>query len=75
VPAWIAYSAGGVLEGVHRTLGRDGEPKMTRFIARQLATAHWYDPKASRELLGYRPRVTMEEGLARLGEALAAGGS
>jgi nucleoside-diphosphate-sugar epimerase len=74
VPAWIAYSAGAVLEGLHGTLGRDGEPKMTRFIARQLATAHWYDPKAARELLGYRPRVTMEEGLARLRAALAAGG-
>lgn len=73
VPAWIAYSVGAVLEGMHGKLKRDGEPKMTRFIARQLATAHWYDPKAAREVLGYRPSVTMEEGFVRLAAALTVG--
>lgn len=61
-----------MLEGVHGTLGREGEPRMTRFIARQLATAHWYDPQAAREVLGYRPRVAMEQGFARLAACLLA---
>lgn len=39
---------------------------MTRFVARQLATAHWYDITAAKEDLGYAPAVTMEEGLTQL---------
>lgn len=42
------------------------EPPLTRFVASQLGTAHWYDPKAAREELGYFPKVSMEEGFRRL---------
>ena len=47
---------------------------MTRMIARHLATAHWYDLTAARLDLGYRPTVTIEQGLARLEVWLAGGG-
>jgi nucleoside-diphosphate-sugar epimerase len=46
------------------------EPPMTRFVARQLATAHWFNNSAARRDLGYEPRVTVEEGLLRLTEWL-----
>jgi nucleoside-diphosphate-sugar epimerase len=39
---------------------------MTRFLARQLATAHWFDPTAARRDLGYEPRVSLDEGFERL---------
>lgn len=39
---------------------------MTRFVARELATAHWFDISAARRDLGYVPRVSTEEGLERL---------
>lgn len=62
----VAYTAGAVLETLHRALGRDAEPLMTRFVARQLSTAHWFDPEPARRDLGYAPKVSIAEGLDRL---------
>lgn len=64
-----AYAAGWLLETVHRALGLEGEPRMTRFLARELSTAHWFDLSAARRDLGYRPRVSVAEGLSRLKES------
>ena len=44
---------------------------MTRFLAAQLATSHYYDLTRSREDLGYSPRISKEEGMRRLGAWLA----
>jgi nucleoside-diphosphate-sugar epimerase len=43
-----------------------GEPVMTRFLAEQLSTTHWYDISAAKRDFGYAPRVGFEEGLRRL---------
>ena len=43
-----------------------GEPPLTRFVAEQLSTAHWFDQRRTREALGWTPRVSLDEGLARL---------
>ncbi|MEK7745764.1 MAG: NAD-dependent epimerase/dehydratase family protein [Elusimicrobiota bacterium] len=64
-----AYAAGWLLETVHRALGLSGEPRMTRFLARELSTAHWFDLSAARRDLGYCPRVSTAEGLSRLKES------
>jgi nucleoside-diphosphate-sugar epimerase len=74
VPYALAYAAGAVLEGAWTVLGLESEPPMTRFIAEQLSTAHWYDISAARRDLGYEPRVTLAEGLARLAEWAMRGG-
>ncbi len=68
----MAYAVGAVLEIIWRALGRRDEPMMTRFLARQLATAHWYDISAARRDLGYEPLLTVAEGLERLAAHLAA---
>lgn len=62
----LAWLAGALCEGAWTLLRRDDEPPMTRFLARQLATAHWYDTRATREDLGYVPAITMDEGFSRL---------
>lgn len=62
----IAYAAGALLEGVYKLFGIEQEPLMTRFVAQQLATAHWYDISAARRDLGYEPSVNIQEGLTRL---------
>ena len=41
---------------------------MTEFLAEQLSTAHWFDQRRTRELLGWEPAVSIEEGYQRLGE-------
>ncbi len=72
VPLGAAVAVGAVVEAVWTLLRRDDDPPMTRFLARQLATAHHFDLTAARRDLGWEPRVTIDEGLARLAEAVAA---
>jgi 2-alkyl-3-oxoalkanoate reductase len=62
----LAYRIGWTLEHVYRLLRLPGEPRMTRFVARELSTAHWFDLSAARRDLGYAPRVSLDEGLRRL---------
>ena len=69
VSVWKAKLAGRVLEWVYRVLRLPGEPPMTRFVASQMSTSHWYDIGAARRDLGYEPRVSVEEGLRRLAES------
>jgi nucleoside-diphosphate-sugar epimerase len=41
---------------------------MTRFLASQLATAHWFDQRRVREVLDWAPRISLDEGFRRLAE-------
>lgn len=61
-----ALAVGAVLEFVYRGLGIRAEPPMTRFVAKELATAHWFDITAARRDFGYTPMVSTAEGLQRL---------
>ena len=70
VPASVAYAAGWLMEMTYRLMGWTSEPRMTRFLARELSTSHWFNITAARLDLGYEPTVSIEEGLRRLGEAL-----
>jgi nucleoside-diphosphate-sugar epimerase len=70
VPFWTAFFAAGLSEAFHRVIRIDSEPPLTRFIVRELATAHWFDITAARRDLGYAPSVTIDEGLRRLGQWL-----
>ncbi len=69
VSAWKARLAGSVLERVYRWFRLPGEPPMTRFVAAQLSTSHWYDITAARRDLGYEPTVSIDDGLKRLAES------
>ena len=63
----VAVSLGAVLERMHRGLNLPGEPRMTRFLAEELATSHWFSIEAAERELGYRPAVSIAEGLDRFG--------
>lgn len=65
LPAPVAYGLGACLEAAYALAGATGEPPMTRFLARQLSTTHTYSIAAARRDLGYEPRVSVEEGIAR----------
>ncbi|KGQ20167.1 NAD(P)H dehydrogenase [Lysobacter dokdonensis DS-58] len=66
-----AYAIGAVCEAAWTVLPLRGEPPLTRFLAEQLATAHWYDMGPATRDFGYVPKVTIAEGLQRLADAHA----
>ena len=66
----LAYFAGAVMELVYSLFRIRSEPFMTRFIARQLARAHWYDISAAKRDISYKPTVSIEEGMRRLEQSL-----
>jgi nucleoside-diphosphate-sugar epimerase len=66
LPTWFAYGLGAILESAYRMLRIEAEPAVTRFLVQQMSTAHWYDISAARRDLGYEPRISIEEGFAKL---------
>jgi len=66
IPRWAAWMIGAIVELVYKSLHIKNEPKLTRFLAEELATAHWFDIGAAKKDLGYAPNVSTEEGLRRL---------
>jgi 2-alkyl-3-oxoalkanoate reductase len=68
VPFRAARGLGAVAERVWPRLRPDDEPPITRFLAEQLGTAHWFDPRPARDDLDWRPQVSLDEGFARLRE-------
>ena len=70
LPLPVAEVAGAAAERVWRLLGREDDPPMTRFLARQLATDHWFDVSAARRDLGWAPVVGLDEGFRRLAVSL-----
>ena len=72
VPFGVAWAAGGAVEGWWGLTKRRDTPPLTRFLAEQLATAHWFDQRRTREALGWTPQVSLDEGFARLAAAYAA---
>lgn len=72
LPGAVARAAGAVVEAVWAVAPGHDEPPMTRFLAEQLSTAHWFDLTATRRALSWTPRVGIEEGFARLRRAYLA---
>jgi 2-alkyl-3-oxoalkanoate reductase len=68
VPGGVARAAGAVVEKLWTWAGRKEEPPMTRFLAEQLSTAHWFDQRETQELLNWTPAVSLDAGLARLAQ-------
>jgi len=66
VPLAAALAAGAVFENLHKVFPKKEGPRMTRFVARNFSSAHWFDISAARRDLDYEPRVSIDEGLARL---------
>ncbi len=61
-----AMAAAWAFEKLHALSGGKGEPRMSRWIVRELTTSHWFDISAARRDLGYEPQVSMDEGMRRL---------
>ncbi len=61
-----AYAIGAICEKIWGWFRLSGEPPMTRFVAKELATSHWFDISAARRDIGYEPEISIEDGLKRL---------
>ncbi len=57
---------GSISEFIYKLFHLPGEPKMTRFVADQLATSHYFNIDNAKKELGYKPIVSSEVGLERL---------
>ena len=66
LPFGAAYAVGAVCETVWPLLRLSSEPPMTRFLAEQLSTTHWYSMAPATRDFGYVPKVSLHEGLTRL---------
>jgi nucleoside-diphosphate-sugar epimerase len=62
----VAAAAGSAVERVWAALDRRDTPPLTRFLAEQLGTAHWFDQRRTRELLGWTPRTSLDAGFAEV---------
>jgi nucleoside-diphosphate-sugar epimerase len=71
IPTGLAVSAGFLMEMWYNLIRKKEEPMMTRFVAKQLGTAHWYSLDAAKNDLGYIPSISMVEGFERLRRSLA----
>ena len=63
----LAERMGWVIERVWPKV-RGTEPPITRFVAQQLGTAHWFDPRPARQHLRWVPHVSLDEGFIRLAQ-------
>jgi nucleoside-diphosphate-sugar epimerase len=68
VPLAVGTRVGAAVERVWPLLRRHDEPPLTRFLAEQLGTAHWFDPRPAARDLAWTPTVSIDEGLGRLAD-------
>jgi nucleoside-diphosphate-sugar epimerase len=71
IPFRAAYVIGALCEGLWHALPLQGEPPMTRFLAEQLSTSHWYSMAPATRDFGYVPKVSFAEGIERLRRSFA----
>ena len=69
-----AYVAGTVLEVVYTALRMRREPRMTRFLAKQLSMDHYFDNSRAQELLGYFPILSNSQAMDMFKQAIRANG-
>lgn len=66
IPFRAAWHLGRLMEWFYSATGKTEEPRMTRFLAAQLATSHYFDISAARRDFGYEARISTAEGMQRL---------
>lgn len=65
-----AYRIGTAMEWTYGLFRWQSEPRMTRFLASQLAKHHYFNISRARKDFGYDPLISTAEGMRRLGKYL-----
>lgn len=71
IPLTAGLFLGSVIERMW-PLVRSSEPPITRFVAEQLGTAHWFDQCSFQNDCSWTPKVALDEGFSRLAQWFAA---
>jgi nucleoside-diphosphate-sugar epimerase len=61
----VARALGAVMESVYRRLPLQGEPRLTRFLACELALSHYYDISRARRDFDYQPQFSTAQALEK----------
>ena len=64
-----AWRLGQLMEATYGLLRLPGEPPMTRFLAAQLSSSHYFNISAARRDFGYQAVISNVEGMRRLAES------
>lgn len=72
VPYWLAYTAAYIVEGLDTLKGGtlNSEGKLTRFSVRYMVTHHYFNINKAKRDLGWKPKVSLAEGIKLTVEAL-----
>lgn len=72
VSEWVAWNLSKWWSFRAKLLRDPKEPPLTPFVVLQLAREHWFDLTRAKTDLGYHPWISIEQGLTRLKQSLAA---
>lgn len=64
ITRWVATVVAGVAEAIARLDPKGREPFLSKFLASEMATSHYFDISAARRELGYSPRFSIAQGMA-----------
>ena len=73
ISARAAWRLGSVCETAYSLLRIRAEPPMTRFVAAQLSTSHYFNLTRAREDFSYAPAISHTEGMELLAQSLRKG--
>ena len=68
LPFGLVYGIASLLESVYRVFRKKGEPALTKYTVCRLAFSQTLDISKAKEKLGYRPKITLAEGIKNYGE-------
>jgi 2-alkyl-3-oxoalkanoate reductase len=64
-----AWMLGAACEAAFWLFRLQGQPPMSRFLAQQMSTSHYFDIGRARRDFGYEPKISLAEGMHRLAAA------
>lgn len=68
LPFGLVYGIAGFLEWIYKTFNKKGEPALTKYTVCTLAFSQTLDISKAKEKLGYKPIMTLSEGILQYGE-------
>jgi len=70
IPKNLAWLIAVMNEKIYQMLGIQKEPLLTRFVVKEMSSAHWYSIEAAKKDLGYKPSVSIDEGMRQIKNSL-----